>query len=106
MGIYFADQYSLLHFAVGVIAYFWGIKLKYWILMHVSFEIIENSQMGMNFINKNLKDYWPGKKEFPDTFINSMLGDNFFAILGWLIAYFLDYIGTKYNWYPSHIAKG
>ena len=34
----FIDQYSYLHFASGIIAYFWGVKLKLWIILHVLYE--------------------------------------------------------------------
>lgn len=94
MGVYFFDQYSILHFASGIIAYFFRIKLKNWIIMHVLFEYFENTQYGINFINTELKNIWPGGKNKPDTFLNSMIGDNFFAILGWCIAYYLD---TKFK---------
>lgn len=101
MGFAVADQYSLLHFSVGVLAYFWGLSLKLFIVLHVLFEYIENTQWGMNFINNNLKNIWPGSKEHPDSFANSMIGDNLFAISGWLAASYLDYLGTKYNWYEK-----
>jgi hypothetical protein len=99
MGTYFFDQYSILHMASGIIAYFFGIKLIHWIIIHVLFEYIENTQYGMNFINFSLKNIWPGGKDKKDTFINSMVGDNFFAIIGWYIAYYFDFAGNKYNWY-------
>lgn len=99
MGTYFFDQYSILHMASGIIAYFFGIKLIHWIIIHVLFEYIENTQYGMNFINSYLKNIWPGGKDKKDTFINSMVGDNFFAIVGWCIAYYFDLMGNKYNWY-------
>jgi hypothetical protein len=76
--------------ASGIIAYFFGIKLIYWITLHITFEYVENSKNGIYFINQYLKNIWPGGKEKPDTFLNSMIGDNFFAILGWLIAYYFD----------------
>ena len=31
MGPKFFDQYTYLHFAVGIIAYFWNISLKKWL---------------------------------------------------------------------------
>ena len=51
MGLNFADQYSLLHFAVGVVLYFWNIPLSLAIILHTIFEIVENTKMGMKFIN-------------------------------------------------------
>lgn len=98
MGKNFFDQYSLLHFAVGIIAYFWGISFWSWFFLHLLFEIIENSPIGMKFINNNFLKIWPGGKPRPDAFINS-LGDQFFACFGWLTAYYFDYMGDKYEWY-------
>jgi len=100
MGNYFMDQYSLLHFASGIVAYFWNINLLTWIILHVIFEILENTTVGIKMINK-IK-LWPGGKPEPDSLINS-LGDNVFAILGWMMAYYVDNIGQKYNWYRPHI---
>ena len=101
MGKLLFDQYTYLHFAVGIIAYFWGIKLLGWIFIHLSFEIIENTQYGINFINNYLY-FWPGGKPKPDTIIN-IVGDNVGALLGWLSAYYLDTLGAKFKWYSQHI---
>lgn len=90
MGVNFIDEYSLLHFAVGIVAFFWGIPFKLWILLHISFEYMENTKSGMSFINNELGNIWPGGKDYPDSFVNSMLGDNFFATLGWFIAYYVS----------------
>lgn len=99
MGSYFFDQYSILHLASGIVAYFFGIRLINWIIIHVMFEYIENTTSGMILINKYLKNVWPGGKDKADSFANSMLGDNFFAILGWCIAYHIDSFGKKNKWH-------
>lgn len=96
MGLRFADQYSLLHFASGVVAYFVGVPLIAWIILHAIFEIVENSAFGMGLINK--VSFWPGGKPQADALINS-IGDEFFAVLGWIVAYWVDYLGKKYGWY-------
>ena len=101
MGLNFLDQYSLLHLSGGVVAYFWGVPLKYWVLVHTSFELLENTKYGMKFINKYFK-LWPGGKPYSDSLINS-LGDLVSAIVGWLLAYYLDHLGTKYGWYSSYL---
>lgn len=103
MGIYFADQYSLLHFATGVIAYFFAIKLRHWFIIHLSFEMLENTEFGMELINKYFSNIWPGKKNYADSLTNSILGDNMFAILGWIVAYLLDNYGAKYQWFGKHL---
>ena len=41
MGYQLFDKYTYLHFAMGIVAYFWNI-------LHTIFEIVENTQMGMN----------------------------------------------------------
>jgi hypothetical protein len=100
MGKYLFDQYSLLHFAQGISAYFWGMKLKLWIIVHFIFEIIENTEIGINIINK-IK-LWPGGKPKRDANLN-ILGDNIAAILGWLCAYYIDKKGSELGWYEKHI---
>jgi hypothetical protein len=88
MGKYILDQFSLLHFASGVIVYFWGIKLSHWIIIHILFELIENTKKGVYFID-NYLTFWPGGKKSPDTLLNS-ISDTIFAIFGFIIAQILD----------------
>ena len=101
MGNRYFDQYTYLHFAVGIIVYFWNISLVNWVILHTIFEFLENTQMGVNIIN-NYIVFWPGGKSKSDTIINS-IGDTFGAILGWLSAYYLDKLGNNYGWYSLHI---
>jgi hypothetical protein len=101
MGYRFIDQYSLLHFAVGIVAYFLGINFKLWLLLNIIYEIIENSQFGIKIINK-LSFIWPGGKKIADTPINSV-SDIIFAMLGWFIAQQIDIIGQRKGWYVKHI---
>lgn len=84
MRLNFADRFSLLHFAVGVIAPFWGIDLIYFITGHLIFEYLENTRCGIHLIN-NYITMWPGGKGSPDSLIN-IVGDNVFALLGFLVA--------------------
>jgi len=104
MGETIFDQYTYLHFASGIIAYFWGITLKQFIILHLIFEILENSPSGVKFINKYLT-FWPGGKPKSDSIINT-LGDNIGSTLGWLSAYYLDQLGKKYKWYSPHLSNG
>ena len=99
MGNQLFDQYSLLHFAAGVVAYFWGIPIVPFFIGHVSFEAIENTPAGMKFINETLT-FWPGGKPRADSFIN-VVGDNISALLGYYTAYKLDETGKKNKWYVS-----
>ena len=95
MGQLFFDQYSILHFAAGIIAYFWGLNFSTWFALNVLYEFIENTEMGMKFINK-IK-MWPGGKYKSDSIINSA-GDVLSASLGWYLAYKLDEFGDKKGW--------
>lgn len=88
MGKSFFDQFSLLHFASGVVAYFWGVPFNVWFYAHAVFELLENTSNGMRIIN-NYITLWPGGKNSPDSFIN-MVGDQVFAMLGFLVASNLD----------------
>ena len=84
MGTQFTDKFSLLHFASGIIAYYWGISVLTWFLIHLIYEYIENTVYGMKLINKIT--LWPGGKECADTFVNSM-GDQFYSLLGWIFTF-------------------
>ncbi len=82
------DNYSLLHFAAGIVAYFWGFSLSTWTLFHILFELLENTAAGMTFINTYIK-LWPGGKSAPDPLVNR-LGDVLSGSLGWLLAAWLS----------------
>ena len=88
MGFNAFDQYSLLHFSMGVVAYFWSISLFVLIVIHIVFEYVENTQWGMNIINTYFT-MWPGGKPYPDSMLNQA-SDVIFSAIGWLIAYYLD----------------
>ena len=79
MGRTFADKYSLLHFASGIIAQFWGVSWETWAALHLGFELTENTKWGMRIINT--LPFWPGGKDYADSWIN-ILGDQIFAVLG------------------------
>lgn len=97
MGQQWADQYSLLHFASGVMAYFLGLTWTQWFVLHGVFELLENTRSGVHMINTYLT-FWPGGKPEPDWWIN-MAGDQLFAMIGWMIAYGLDALGKRRHWY-------
>jgi hypothetical protein len=90
MGKFLFDKYSILHFISGFIAYSLGVSLVLWILIHMTFEILENTEEGMYFI-RNYLVFWPGGKDKADAMIN-ILGDNISAILGWLFGRWIDVI--------------
>ncbi len=99
MGLLFMDQYSLLHFAVGVVSYFWGLSLWSWVVIHFVFEVVENTEWGMWVINSYIR-IWPGGKPYADSLLNRF-GDIIFGVLGWLVAYGLDVYGQKQGWYSQ-----
>ncbi len=75
MGQTFFDQYSLLHAAVGVIAYFWNVPLWIGTIVHILFEYVENTQWGIGIINRYMIEPgifgWPGDKRCADTLLNA-----------------------------------
>jgi hypothetical protein len=88
MGLAAFDQYSLLHFATGVVAYFWGMPFATFFALHVLFEAVENTQWGMYAITRYVKA-WPGGKYHADSLVNSV-SDQFFASLGWIVSRYAD----------------
>lgn len=84
MGTKFTDHYSLLHFSVGIFVYYWNISFVTWFILHMIFELSENTKGGMTIINHF--PFWPGGKEEPDSALNS-IGDQFYAMFGWIVGY-------------------
>ena len=101
MGFFVFDQYTYLHFAVGIVAYFWNFSLIHWLALHTVFEFLENRKKGIDFINRYMV-FWPGGKPSPDSLLNS-IGDTIGALVGWLSAFYLDQHGHSNGWYSLHI---
>jgi len=97
MGTKIFDQFTLLHFATGVIAYFWGMSLPLFFILHTIFELFENTPQGIYFINNHIT-IWPGGKPKADTILNG-IGDTIGAIIGWYSSHILDHYSTKHKWY-------
>jgi hypothetical protein len=87
MGKLFTDKFSLLHGASGVVAYYWGMPFIIWFIIHLLFELAENTKLGMNVLNRIHR--YPGGKTHSDSIINSV-GDQFYGMVGWLIAFAID----------------
>ncbi len=98
MGQYLFDQYSLLHFASGVIFYFWGFSFLISLILHILFEYFENTEFGIRFININLANIWPGGKPKADSYLNQF-GDNLFFAIGFICSQLLDSYGKYKKWY-------
>lgn len=86
MGVKFTDQFSLLHFASGIIAFFWKISFMNWFLLHLIYEIFTNTKYGIYFINHYT--FWPGGKLNYDSPKN-IFGDQVWGLIGWLFAYLI-----------------
>lgn len=86
MGIYFTDNFSLLHFSSGIIAYYWGIGFIHWFLLHLIYEVLQNTSWGIWFIN-NIVTLWPGGKLDYDSYINT-IGDQTYGMLGWVFTHY------------------
>ena len=97
MGTKIVDQFSLLHFAVGIVVYFWDISLLLWFVLHTMFELIENTPQGIYFINHYIY-FWPGGKPKAETAINT-IGDTIFAMLGWIVAYYTTQLANSLKLY-------
>ena len=101
MGEKIADQYSLLHFSVGTVAYFLKFSFLTALILHLLFEYFENTENGVKIINRYIIKpgvfKWPGEKRKPDSYINSLF-DNLFFIFGWILAFMLDKYGQKNKW--------
>ena len=102
MGVRFADQYSLLHSAIGVVLQYWSVPFWMAIVLHTIFEIVENTAFGMSLINRlfvgNGAFRWPGGKEFPDSLLNQV-GDTVFFAVGWLFARWVNQTGLQNRWH-------
>ena len=88
MGSAAFDQFSILHVASGIIAYFWGVPFSTFFVLHLLFEVVENTRWGMHVINKHVT-LWPGGKPYADALVNSV-SDQCFASLGWIVSHYLD----------------
>jgi hypothetical protein len=82
------DQYSYLHFASGITAYFIGFRLRTWFLLHLVVDLFENSSWGIQIIQQYLKLFLRPRYG-SDPPLNIVM-DNVIAILGWLSAYYLE----------------
>jgi hypothetical protein len=89
MGTKPMDRFSFLHVATGIVSYYLGISLKWWTILNIAYEIIDNTNCFMYIVNNYIPNIWPGGKPGPDTIINSM-GDILSSIFGWYIAYMIN----------------
>jgi hypothetical protein len=98
MGKAILDQYTLLHFATGIIAYFWGISAWLTLAAHLLFELLENTEKGMTVINRYMT-WWPGGKPYADSVPNS-ISDTAATMFGWAAARLADRASRERHLYP------
>jgi hypothetical protein len=98
MGKYMIDQFSLLHFAAGIIAYFWGFSALHTFLLHIVFEWAENTKIGIHFINKYFT-FWPGGKPYADSLMNQV-SDTIMTMIGWYLSLVADSLSEEKHLYP------
>jgi membrane glycosyltransferase len=82
MGKEWIDEYTPLHFAVGILSYYWGISLFTLTVLHILFELLENTEKGMQMIRSF--PLWPGGKTHADSYVNQM-SDTLASIVGWFL---------------------
>lgn len=87
MGQNILDKYSILHFATGSLWKIVGLGPLSLLIFHIIFEIVENHDIGRDFINNQLT-FWPGGKPEADSITNS-ISDIVIAMIGY---YFADYL--------------
>lgn len=89
MGVYFTDQFSLLHLSVGIVVYFWKISFWNWFWLHLLYEWISNTEWGIYVINNYIPWQWGHQRR--DTLVN-MAGDQVYGLVGWIVGYlFVEY---------------
>lgn len=98
MGLRAIDQFSLLHFAAGILAYFWGLPAIWTLILHIVFEWVENTKVGMKFINEYFP-IWPGGKPYADSLLNQFT-DTVFTMIGWYVSQYADFLSSERHLYP------
>nr|QBK88501.1 MAG: hypothetical protein LCMiAC01_01780 [Mimivirus LCMiAC01] len=75
MGIQFIDNYTIIHFIAGILVYYIGISYNVWLILLITFKIIEP------YILQN--------KFSEDNELNQ-IGDHIFGMLGWIFAHYAN----------------
>lgn len=94
MGTQIFDGYTLSHVAFGILFYYFGVTFANSLLLHIMFELFENSKFGM-YVMHNYITIWPGGKTSADSSINAISDTIYFAI-GWIMAYYFNLLCKKY----------
>ena len=94
------DRNTYLHFAAGIIAYYWGFTLIDWLILHILLDLFQRTKLGKK-VTKIFARIWPEPSDLSsETYLN-VLGDSAFAVLGWVSAYLLDKFLQKIGMYKK-----
>ena len=88
----FFDKNSFIHVFVGSLAYTWGFSIYKLLIIHILFEIAENTSHGL-FIANQYFYVWPNGERKAES-ITNIIGDIISAIFGWFLA---DYIFSLFT---------
>ena len=94
------DNYTYLHFAAGIIAYYWGFTLLEWTVFHLFLDIFERTDFGKKVLHFFIR-IWPGRDDNLLESYYNVFGDSASAVLGWLSAYLLDIMLQKIGLYQK-----
>ena len=94
------DRYTYLHFAAGIIAYYWGFTLIEWISVHIILDIFQRTELGKK-VTKFILRIWPESPDLSSESYLNILGDSTFTVLGWCSAYLLDKLLQKVGLYEK-----
>ena len=79
---HFFDQWFLLHVLVGAAGRTMGLSQTTYVLSHITYEILSNTQAGMKFLNSI--PFWPPKHEIDE--LENVIADPFWGWVGWSLA--------------------
>ena len=94
------DRYTYLHFAAGIIAYYWGFTFVEWIVFHLFLDIFERTEFGKKVLQFFIR-IWPGREQNVLESYYNVLGDSASAALGWGSAYLIDNMLQKAGLYEK-----
>lgn len=76
---HFFDKWLWLHVGVGMLGYTAGINELHYVLIHSAYELLSNTQTGMEIVNKI--PLWPNKPDIDP--VENILADPFWGWVGW-----------------------
>ena len=80
------DEYSIIHFSIGLLAYQSGFSFITLVIFYSIFKIFGNTSFGINIIDKYVSPIF-GYKLFPESYKN-IISDLGICLFGWFLGYF------------------